>query len=80
MEAADLFERLGKAFAKAWISFDPVTSRDVILDDIEGLDSVSRVRLMLTIEAAFGIEISGIENSGIHTIGDLADLIMSKQI
>jgi acyl carrier protein len=77
---ADLFERLAQAFEKAWISFDPTASRGTALDEIDGLDSVSRVRLMLSIEATFGIEISATENSGIHTIGDLADLITSKRI
>jgi acyl carrier protein len=74
----EIRESLRRAFADAWIGLETDLDHDLALDDIEGLDSVSRVRLMLTVEEAFGIEMSPAEHGRLKSIGDLVDLIRSK--
>ena len=65
------------AFAEASLPL-VATDETVKLTDIDGLDSVSRVRLMLCLEEKFGIEISARENSRTRSLGDLFGLIKSK--
>lgn len=78
MTEPEILDRLHQAFADAWIGPDVDLQRDLALEDIEGLDFVSRVRLMLSIEDAFGIEMSPAEHGRLKTIGDLADLVCAK--
>jgi acyl carrier protein len=78
MDRTAIIGCLRRAFADAWIPLDIDLTDNALLDDIDGLDSVSRVRLILTLEQAFTVEISPKENSRLKTIGDLIDLIAGK--
>jgi len=73
-----VLERLERAFADA--SLDPKAKLEpgLALEQIDGLDSVSRVRLMLSVEDVFGIEVTPKENSALQTIGDLVELVLAK--
>jgi acyl carrier protein len=73
-----VLERLHQAFADASLDPKPKLEPGLALEQIDGLDSVSRVRLMLSVEDVFGIEITPKENSALLTIGDLVDLVLSK--
>jgi acyl carrier protein len=81
LSSAETLDRLLRAFVDASITLDSnlVFEPDLAFDEIDGLDSVSRVRLTMAIEDAFSIEISPRENSKLKTIGDLVNLIESKQ-
>lgn len=71
--------QLRVAFADASLDLKQVLAPELALEQIDGLDSVSRVRLMLSIEEVFGIEITPKENSGLRTIADLVALILVKR-
>jgi hypothetical protein len=73
-----VLERLGAAFESAMLDRPPGLGRATALEEIDGLDSVSRMRLMMSIEDVFGIEITPKENSLLETFGDLVDLILAK--
>jgi acyl carrier protein len=75
----EILQALPDAFAQAWIALDVDLARDLALEDIEGLDSVSRVRLMLSVEETFGIVMSAREHGRLKTVGDLIDLIHAKR-
>jgi acyl carrier protein len=47
-------------------------------DDVPGWDSLSHVRIILAIEAEFGIRFSTVEILRIRQVGDLQDLIDRK--
>jgi acyl carrier protein len=81
LDASETLDRLRQAFADASIMLDADLDfdDDLALDAIDGLDSVSRVRLTMAVEDAFTIEISPRENSKLKTIGDLANLIGIKR-
>lgn len=71
--------RLEQAFSAASLPLDPGDlADDVRLNELDGLDSVSRVRLTLAIEQTFSIMISARENAKTVTIGDLIALIGRK--
>jgi acyl carrier protein len=74
-----VLDQLGEAFDSASLDLKSRLDREMCLEEIDGIDSVSRVRLMLSVEEVFGIEISPKENSGLQTIGDLVDLVLAKR-
>jgi len=81
MEVGPTFlTRFVQAFVDASIPLDPseLLDADRELLDIDGLDSVSRVRLAMSLETTFRIEISPGQNSKLVTIGDLITLIQTK--
>lgn len=47
-------------------------------DDIEEWDSLSHVRLLVTIERKFGIKFTNSEIESLKTVGDLVRVIQSK--
>jgi acyl carrier protein len=78
MNEAYILERLAGVFHAASFALDFALDRDVALEEIDGFDSVSRLRFMLSVEQAFTIEVSPRENSKLKTVGDLVDLIQVK--
>jgi acyl carrier protein len=73
-----VLHRLESAFADAFLDLQCSLNRRLFLEEIDGLDSVSRLRLMLSVEDIFGFEISPKENSKLQTIGEVVDLILVK--
>lgn len=47
--------------------------------DIEEWDSLSNIRFMVAVEKAFGIRFTNSEIEGLENIGQMADLIQTKQ-
>ena len=78
MNEAYILERLVSVFHEASFALDFALDRDVALEEIDGFDSVTRLRFMLSVEQAFTIEVSPRENSKLKTVGDLVDLIQIK--
>jgi acyl carrier protein len=79
MNEPEIVDSLQRAFAEAFVDLDVPLGRALAFDEIDGLDSISRVRLMLSVEDVFTVEISPRENGKLRTIGDLIDLIRVKQ-
>jgi acyl carrier protein len=79
MAEPEIIDDLQRAFAEAFLDLDSPLERSLTFEDITGLDSISRVRLMLSVEDVFTVEISPRENGKLRTIGDLIDLIQAKQ-
>lgn len=81
MHSAEALEKLRQTFADASITLDPDLKfdGDLAFDEIDGLDSVSRVRLTIEIEDAFAVQISPRENSKLKTLHDLVALIQNKR-
>ena len=46
--------------------------------DVEGWDSVTHVRLMLTVEKAFEVRFSALEMGNLKNLGDLVALIQTR--
>jgi acyl carrier protein len=47
--------------------------------DIEGWDSLTNIRLMVSIEKTLGLRFSAAEISSLENVGAMAELILSKQ-
>lgn len=79
MAESETITKLRRALDDAWLTVDGPLEDDLRLLDIDGLDSVSRVRLLLSIEEIFGIELTPKEHSDVATIGELVALIEAKR-
>lgn len=51
---------------------------DMTADDVDEWDSLSHLRLVMTVQKAFGIKFSAAETGGMKNVGDLAGLIAAK--
>ncbi len=56
-----------------------VLSPELTADDVDGWDSLSHIRLILSVQKAFGMKFSPIETSRLKNVGDLVQLIRQKQ-
>jgi acyl carrier protein len=55
-----------------------VLHRELSADQVEGWDSLTHVRLLLTAERKFGVRITAAEAGQLNTVGDLIDLLQTK--
>jgi acyl carrier protein len=55
-----------------------VVHRDLTARQVEGWDSLTHVRLLLTAERKFGVRISAAEAGQLKKVGDLLDLLNAK--
>ncbi len=76
----DLWEELNGIFRKVFenpaIRVEPQTTAA----DVDGWDSLSHVNLILAVESHFNVRFSQKEILRLRNVGDLANLISSKQI
>jgi acyl carrier protein len=75
----DVLSGIRRAFTAAAIPLDLALQRDIKFKQIVGLDSLAVVRLILSVEQAFSIEIAPREAIRLNGIGDLAALIERKR-
>lgn len=78
MDEAQIYARLAEIVAEV---FDqdvvPLTS-DLRVEDMDGWDSLSHVRFILTIEKSFKIKFLTSEIGTLETVGDLVAAIKSR--
>jgi acyl carrier protein len=77
METANK-EKLNKIFAKVFDNDGLVIQPHMTAKDVDGWDSMSHLKLIVTVERDFGIQISGSEVMRLKNVGDLLDLINLK--
>lgn len=56
-----------------------VIVRTMTADDIDEWDSMSHIRLVLSVEKAFGVKFSSAEIGALKNVGDFIDLIGRKR-
>ena len=47
--------------------------------DVEGWDSLTNIRIMVSIESAFGVRFTAAEISNLKDVGTLAELVLRKR-
>jgi acyl carrier protein len=55
-----------------------VVHRDLTARQVQGWDSLTHIRLLLTAEREFGVRISAAEAGQLKKVGDLMDLLHAK--
>jgi acyl carrier protein len=75
----DVMVRLRQVIHETFFTSRVPISRETTADDVEGWDSLTHVRLLLTIEKTFGIKFRLLEATRLANVGELCDLIEAKQ-
>lgn len=78
MDEAHICERLKGIIPEVFDMETAELSPDLRIEDIDGWDSLSHVRLILTIEKAFKIKFLTSEIGNLENIGDLVAAIKSR--
>ncbi len=80
MNTADIYPRLTEIMRDVFDDDDLVARPGLTADDVEEWDSLSHIRLMLTVQKTFGVKFSAGEIGKLKNIGELAHLIQAKAL
>ena len=78
MTDAEIYAKLNTIFQDVFDEDDLVIKPDTTAKDVDGWDSLSHVRLGLTVERAFGVRFSASDITGLKNVGELVDLVRAK--
>lgn len=71
-------DELTQVFHDVFADDTIVVDRNLTASQVDGWDSLTHVRLLLTAERKFGVRISAAEAGKLKTAGDLIDLLRAK--
>jgi acyl carrier protein len=77
-DIAEIYQKLGGIFQEVFDDESVVVRPELSASDVDGWDSISHIRLVLTVERAFDVKFSASEVGKLKNVGDLVDLIKSK--
>ena len=78
MEKTEIYSELTEILRDVFDEDDLVAAPGLSASDVDGWDSLTHVRLILTVERAFGVKFSAAESTGMKNVGELVALISSK--
>jgi acyl carrier protein len=78
MQSAEIYQRLTRIFHDVFDDDSIVVRPDLTADDVEEWDSLSHIRLVLTVEKNFNVKFSASEIAKLKNVGEFVDLIRSK--
>ena len=78
MEDTELYARLTRILREVFDDDGLVARPELSADDVDDWDSLSNLRLVMTVEKAFDVKFAAAEIGALMNIGDLANLIRSK--
>ncbi len=74
----DIYARLSSVFHDVFDDDSLVVSPELTAADVPDWDSLSHIRLMLTVQKTFDIKISAAQAANLQNVGELAALIRAK--
>jgi acyl carrier protein len=74
-----ILTRLTPIFREVFDDDELVLKPELTANDVAGWDSLAHVRLILSVQKAFGIKFSTVEMSRLKNVGDLIALTKHKQ-
>ena len=78
MDDAQIYARLTEIFADVFDEDDIVVTPELSAKDVDGWDSLTHIRLILTVEKAFKIKFSTSEVGKMENVSDLVKLIKAR--
>jgi acyl carrier protein len=78
MEQGRIYSRLTKVFEDVFEDDSILVTPELSAKDVNGWDSLTHIRLMLTVEKVFKIKFSTSEIGKLQNVGDLVRLIETK--
>ena len=73
-----VYGRLTDVFRDVFEDDELTPNADMTAEDVEGWTSLAHVRLVLTVEEAFGIRFSAAQVSSMANVGEMASIIQKK--
>jgi acyl carrier protein len=78
MEEGQVYQRLNAIFVDVFDEDTLALKAETTADDVDGWDSLSHIRLVLSVEKAFSVKFSAAEVGKLKNVGELVGLIRSK--
>ena len=78
MARPEIYEKLTRVLRDVFDDDDLVARPDLTASEVEDWDSLTHIRLMLSVERAFNVKFSAAEVGHLKNVGELADLIQNK--
>jgi acyl carrier protein len=78
MESTAIYEKLTRVFHDVFDDDAIVLRPDLTAEDVDEWDSLSHIRLVLTVERTFNVKFSASEIAKLKNVGEFVDLIQSK--
>ena len=78
MDEAQIYSRLTQIFEDVFGDDSIQVTATLTAKDVDGWDSLTHIRLMLTIEKAFKFKLSTTEIGKLENVGDLVALIKTR--
>ncbi len=78
MDEKQIYSRLSELFQDVFDDDSIEVTPQLAAKDVDGWDSITHIRLILTIEKAFKIKFSTSEVGKLENVGDLAKLIQAR--
>jgi len=78
MEETQIYARLTKMFEDVFDEDSIEVTSELSAKDVDGWDSLTHIRLILTVEKAFKIKFSTSEIGKLQNVGDLVALIKAR--
>jgi acyl carrier protein len=78
MDESQIYARLAELFEDVFDEDSIKLTPDLSAKDVDGWDSLTHIRLILTIEKAFKIRFSTSEIGKLENVGDLVTLIQAR--
>ena len=78
MDRSAIFSELSEIFADVLDLDDLVLTDATTADDVEEWDSLSHIRLIVSVERTFGLKFSNADIESMKSVGDLVNLISAK--
>jgi acyl carrier protein len=78
MDEPQIYGRLATIFQDVFDEDSITVTPELSAKDVDGWDSLTHIRLMLTVEKAFKIKFSALEIGKLENVGDLVTLIKAR--
>lgn len=78
METAAIYDKLNQIFKDVFDNDAIAVTPELTADDVEEWDSLTHIRLVLTVEKAFGVKFSASQVGKLKNVGEFVALIQSK--
>ena len=79
MEDREIYEKLNGVFQNVFDDESIALRPELTAKDVDGWDSLTHIRLLLTVEKAFSVKFSAAEIGKLKNVAELVELIKAKR-
>jgi len=76
---SEIYDGLTEVLRGVFDDEELVARPDMTADDVDGWDSLSNIRFIMSVEKKFGVKFSAAEVGKLKNVGELAQLVAGKK-